>query len=82
MGDEAAVIAYWNAAAPHIQARYCHATLGTQIKFERIGNFEYFDTKIVASGDDLDTVKPHAPTVIGSADLVVYMANDENGQGE
>ena len=78
LGDEAAVIAYWNAAAPHIQARYCHATLGTQIKFERIGNFEYFDTKIVASGDDLDTVKPHAPTVIGSADLVVYMANDES----
>ena len=35
------------------------------------------DKKIVASGDDLDTVKPHAPTVIGSADLVVYMANDE-----
>ena len=77
LGDEAAVIAYWNAAAPHIQAHYCHATLGTQIKFERIGNFEYFDTKIVASGNDLETIKPNAATVIGSADLVVYMANDE-----
>ena len=44
---------------------------------ERIGNFEYFDQKIVASGDGLDTVKSNAVQVIGSADLVVYMANDE-----
>ena len=77
LGDEAAVIAYWNAAAPHLQARYCHATLGTQIKVERIGNFEYFDQKIVASGDDLGVVNSNAVQVIGSADLVVYMANDE-----
>ena len=78
LGSKDKVIAYWNAAAPHIQARYCHASLGTKIKFERIGNFEYLDKKIVASGNDLNTVKPHAPKVIGSADLVVYMANDES----
>jgi len=78
LGSKDKVIAYWNAAAPHIQARYCHASLGTKIKFERIGNFEYLDQKIVASSAGLEAVKPHAPKVIGSADLVVYMANDES----
>ena len=77
LGDAAGVIAYWNAAAPHIQARYCHDTLGTKIKVERIGSFGYFDEKIVASGAGLETVKTNAAQVIGSADLVVYMANDE-----
>jgi len=78
LGSKDKVIAYWNAAAPHIQARYCHASLGTKIKFERIGNFEYLDQKIVASSAGLEAVKPNAPKVIGSADLVVYMANDES----
>ena len=77
LGDEAGVITYWNSAAPHIQARYCHETLGTKIKVERIGSFGYFDQKIVASGAGLETVKSNAAQVIGSADLVVYMANDE-----
>ena len=81
LGSKDKVIAYWNAAAPHIQARYCHASLGTKIKFERIGNFEYLDQKIVAHGDQLKKLFPHVPKVIGSADLVVYMANDESSLG-
>ena len=44
---------------------------------ERIGNFEYFDQKIVASGYHLGMVNSNAVQVIGSADLVVYMAYDE-----
>ena len=27
-------IKYWNDAAPHLQARYCHASLGTKIKID------------------------------------------------
>ena len=81
LGNVDNVIAYWNAAAPHMQARYCHDTLGTKIKVERIGNFEYFDKKLVASSASLGTVKYHAPQVIGSADLVVYMANDKSSLG-
>ena len=77
LGSKAAVEAYWNAAAPHLQARYCHVTLGTKIKVERVGNFEYFDKKIVASDAGLETVMNNAKEVIGSADLVVYMAHDE-----
>ena len=62
---------------PHLQARYCHVTLGTKIKVERVGNFEYCDQKIVASNENLNKIKENARKVIGSADLVVYMANDE-----
>ena len=77
LGSKKAVIAYWNDAAPHLQARYCHVTLGTKIKVERVGNFEYFDQKIVASDAGLETVRNNAKHVLGSADLVVYMAHDE-----
>ena len=45
---------------------------------ERIGNFEYFNQKIVASENGLNTVQSHAKGIIGTADLVVYMANDES----
>ena len=76
LGNANNVKAYWNAAAPHMQAHYCHNTLGTKIKVERIGNFEYFNQAIVASSVSLETVKSNARQVIGSADLVVYMAHD------
>ena len=77
LGSKNAVIAYWNDAAPHLQARYCHVTLGTKIKVERIGDFVYFEKKIVASDAGLETVRNNAKQVLGSADLVVYMAHDE-----
>ena len=76
-GNKDKVIAYWNAAGPHLQARYCQPSLGTKIKVERIGNFEYFDKEIVADGKSLDLVKENSKEVIGSADLVVYMAFDK-----
>ena len=78
LGSKNAVIAYWNDAMPHLQARYCHKTLGAQIKVERIGNFEYCDQTICASGEYLNKIKSNARKVIGQADLVVYMANDEH----
>ena len=77
MDSKEAVVAYWNAAAPHLQARYCHVTLGTKIKIERIGDFEYFDKEIVASNEYLEKIRNNAKQVIGDADLVVYMAHDK-----
>ena len=77
MGSKKAVIAYWNDAAPHLQARYCHVTLGTKIKIERIRDFKYFDKEIVASNEYLQKIRSNAKKVIGDADLVVYMAHDE-----
>ena len=73
LGSQENVLEYWNAAAPHLQARFCLSTLGTKIKIERIGNLEYFYQKIVASRRGLDVVKSHGIQVLGSADLVLYM---------
>ena len=42
-----------------------------------MGKFEYLDKKIVASDAGLEAVRDNAKQVIGSADLVVYMAHDE-----
>ena len=80
LGSKNAVIAYWNDAMPHLQVRYCHETLGTQIRVERVGGFEYLDQKIHASGDNLMKIKSNAKDNIAkaNADLVVYIANDEN----
>ena len=77
LGSKKAVIKYWNDAMPHLQVRYCHKTLGTQIKVERVGNFEYCDQTICATGEDLNKIKNNAIKHIGKADLVVYMSNDE-----
>ena len=79
MGSKKAVIAYWNDAMPHLQARYCHESLGTKIKVERVGDFEYLDQKIHASGDNLMKIKSNVNENLAKskADLVVYMANDE-----
>ena len=79
LGSQAKVLQYWNAVAPHLQARFCLSTLGTKIKIERIGNLEYFSKNLAtASSRGLDTVKPHGKKIRGSADLVAYLVYDNN----
>ena len=82
LGSAAAVEAYWNAAAPHLQARYCHSTLGTKIKIERIGNFKHYAGKtITASSTGLHTMFDDTVADLGSADLIAYMCHDTYGYG-
>ena len=77
LGSAAAVEAYWNAAAPHLQARYCHSTLGTKIKVERIGNFKYYSGKtLTASSTSLQEMFDSTVADIGSADLMTYICHD------
>ena len=79
LGSASAVEAYWNAVAPHLQARYCHNTLGTKIKIERIGNFKHYAGKtITASSDSLHAMYDDTEADLGSADLMVYMCYDSN----
>ena len=68
--------AYWNAAAPHLQARYCHNTLGTKIKIERIGNFKHYAGKTFTASTGLNLMKDDTEADLGSADLMVYMCHD------
>ena len=82
LGGASAIEAYWNAAAPHLQARYCHSTLGTKIKVERIGNFKHYAGKtITASSTGLQTMFDDTVADLGSADLIAYMCHDTYGYG-
>ena len=77
LGSASAVEAYWNSAAPHLQARYCHNSLGTKIKVERIGNIKHYAGKtITASSESLWAMCDDTEADIGSADLIVYMCYD------
>ena len=80
LGCHEAVRKYWNAVAPHLQARFCHSSLGTKIKIERVGKLEYLDEKIDARGLGSAARGRKAKEVIGSADLVAFMCDGE-GRG-
>jgi hypothetical protein len=78
LGSASAVEAYWNAAAPHLQARYCHASLGTKIRVERVGNFKHYAGKtLTATGGNLDLMKADTANDLGDADLIAYMCHEE-----
>lgn len=66
----------WYDAAPHLQARYCHSSLGTKIKIKRVGKFVHYDTRLYANHNKLNKTKPFTAKVIGKADLMVYMCTD------
>ena len=76
LGSAAAVESYWNSAAPHLQARYCHASLGVKVRIERVGNFKHYAKTLNAGSDTigLDSVKADTKNDIGDADLMTYMA--------
>jgi hypothetical protein len=77
LGSADAVVSYWNAAAPHLQARYCHSSLGTKIKVERIGDFKHHAGKtITASGASLQAMFDDTVADLGDADLIAYMCHD------
>ena len=79
MGTSDSVEAYWNAALPHIQAHYCHSTLGTKIKIETIGFKHYKGKKLTATKPNMYDMEDLTAKDIGTADLMVYMCNDTSG---
>ena len=86
LGSPAAVEAYWNAAQPHLQARYCHVSLGTKIKIERIGDFKHIKGKTITT-NLLDPIPPikglKEDTIrdIGKADMIAYLGYDPKEEG-
>ena len=90
--DESA-IKYWNDAAPHLQARYCHASLGTKIKIEwflncpgLIGDLPvlFWSYGVAATQGWLQNLNNWGYTSYilegcnNDADLLVYMADSIN----
>ena len=77
LGTSDAVEAYWNAALPHLQAHFCHSTLGTKIKIERVGGFKHYEgKKLLATFGHLNEMMEPTAEDIGTADLMAYMSHD------
>ena len=76
LGTSDAVEAYWNAALPHLQAHYCHSTLGTKIHIETLGFKHYVGKRLTASIPNLNDMMGPTFEDIGNADLIVFMCND------
>ena len=83
LGSAAAVESYWNSAAPHLQARYCHASLGVKIRIERIGNFKHYAKTLDAGSNSIGirSLKADTRNDIGDADLLIFMAAHQNIEG-
>ena len=79
LGTSDAVETYWNAALPHLQAHYCHSTLGTKIHIETLGFKHYEGRKLTATRTNVYDMYGPTAEDIGTADLMVYMCNDTSG---
>ena len=77
MGNEGAIQSYFNAAHVHLQASFCHSSLISQIRIERIGDFLHFPGNVVANEQGLYDLHDFTMKNIGQADLIVYLAHDE-----
>ena len=79
LGSKDKIIEYWNAAAPHLQAKFCHPSLGTKIKIDRIGDFVYAEGKTIkAQYSDLQIMMPFTKQNLEGADLMVHLCSDPN----
>ena len=84
LGSKEKVAAYWNAAAVHLQTRYCHPSLGTKIKIQRVGDLIHAEKKSLRADDDslifmYYYTKAHLKD---EADLMVYLTYDLHGTGK
>lgn len=83
LGCHSAVKEYWNAVAPHVQALFCHRSLGTKIKISRIGEFEFLSDRTARQGwikDDILMTKDHEVST-ANLKLVMEGADGRGGWG-
>jgi hypothetical protein len=91
-GNHEKIVEYWNLAEPHIQVRYCaqenefqNRNLGSRIKLERINfddvDLKHYDVEIRADiPQNMTAMNKYTGRDLGTADLMVYMAYDPNGE--
>ena len=82
LGSKAKIEEYWNTAVPHLQTRFCHPSLGTKIKIQRVGDFIGVKKSLRATNNNL--ISMYTPTrnlLQSEADLMVYMTYDLAGTG-
>jgi len=80
LGGHKAVKSYYDSAHVHLQASYCHSSLGSKIKIERVGDVSFFKVKeqISASPKGTLAVSDFTLNNIGNADLIIYLTDNDN----
>ena len=78
LGSKEKIATYWNAAAVHLQTRYCHPSLGTKIKIQRVGDLIHAEKKSLRADDDsLIFMYTYTKAQLkDEADLMVYLTFD------
>ena len=80
VGSNAAATTYWQNALVHVQAHYCHSSLGSKIKISTLSVNHISGTKLTASVASAQAMESSNSARLQGADLMVYMvkSNSEN----
>ena len=73
MGSNAAATTYWQNALVHVQAHYCHSSLGSKIKISTLSVNHISGTKLTASVASAQAMESSNSARLQGADLMVYM---------
>ena len=74
------VDAYIDSIWTHLQANYCHDTLGSKVLVEKLaGNKHYSGISLAGDGASLQTMFPHTVADLGTADLMLYFGHIGSG---
>lgn len=69
--------AYIESSLPHVQASFCHESLGTKIVIQRIGDIKHYSGKsLQATGAKLSEMFDDTAKDLNGADLMMYMGYD------
>jgi len=82
LGSDKAVKSFYDSAHVHLQASFCHVSLGTKIKLERLGEVSSYvhEKKLLATDQGMLEATDFTLKNIGKADLVIYLTdNDKKG---
>merc|ERR1711971_724811 len=81
VGSNAAATTYWQNALVHVQAHYCHSSLGSKIKISTLSVNHISGTKITASVASAQAMESSNSARLQGADVMVYMAYDAADSG-
>ena len=77
-GTAAQAEAYIKSALPHVQASYCHSSLGTKIHLQRLGDIKHYSGRsLQATGGKLQEMWDTTMADLNGADLMVYMGYEK-----
>jgi len=80
LGSHKAVKSFYDSAHVHLQAAFCHVSLGTKIKLERLGEVSEYKPKngkkLLANDQGLFDASDFTLKNIGKADLIIYITDN------